>query len=486
MVLEGYQKLPESESFGVLFGRLVRAKRGIEELSQDGLAGLSGLTKARISDLENGKTNNPQARTIDALCVALNISREERAACHAQPGAARLPHRLLENLALRFGHDNPHALEEELEAFLKEKAEEFRQMQARLAQITTTEGRIAELLAAASDALEEGDFQLADKHLAAAEDVQLTSTTLAALDRQSELRFARGHAALLAGEVASAVVHWETAAKYFSFLDRQAEAEKRYAYCTDLRAFGYRYRSVPALMAAREALQHNLLIWTKADNLTNWCRAMNALGGACSRLAQFDASEKFNIHIAEARAAYEAVRDACSETILPYYFAISGGNLASIYAERILSSSDAEYIKNLEIGLQLQISAIGALSKEDRPVDWGIFQHNIGNSYTTLFKLQPDGASSAKFIDAAIDHLERSFEVRDPIEMLQYWIASSRSLGEALIEKSMRQSGDEGLRDLQRAHDILSGALSRITQQEHPHQWAELQDQLIRCQSGAG
>src|SRR5258708_27984260 len=103
------------ESFGVLFGRLVREKRGIEGLSQDDLAGKSDLTKARISDIETGKVNNPQARTVDALCVALNISREERASCRVFTGP-RLPPRLLESLALRFGYANPDSSEAELEA----------------------------------------------------------------------------------------------------------------------------------------------------------------------------------------------------------------------------------------------------------------------------------------------------------------------------------------------------------------------------------
>src|SRR2546421_12691160 len=115
------------DPFGVLFGRLVREKRGIEGLSQDGLANKSGLAKARISNIETGKIANPQARTVDALCVALNISREERAACHAAP-ASGLPPRLLDKLARHFGHDMPDATEEELEAFLMAKAEEFREM----------------------------------------------------------------------------------------------------------------------------------------------------------------------------------------------------------------------------------------------------------------------------------------------------------------------------------------------------------------------
>jgi transcriptional regulator with XRE-family HTH domain len=69
------------ESFGVLFGRLVRKKRGIEDLSQDALAGKTDLTKARISEIETGKVNNPQVRTIDALCVALNRDCERKTPC---------------------------------------------------------------------------------------------------------------------------------------------------------------------------------------------------------------------------------------------------------------------------------------------------------------------------------------------------------------------------------------------------------------------
>jgi transcriptional regulator with XRE-family HTH domain len=111
------------ESFGVKFGRLVRAKRGIEGLSQDDLAEKAELTKARISYIETGKTGNPQIKTIDALCVALNISAEERAACYAP--APLLPQPLLEKLARQFGRDHSDALENELEAFLIEKAKEF-------------------------------------------------------------------------------------------------------------------------------------------------------------------------------------------------------------------------------------------------------------------------------------------------------------------------------------------------------------------------
>jgi hypothetical protein len=185
--------------------------------------------------------------------------------------------------------------------------------------MNVVEGRITVFLAAANAALEEGDFQLADKRLAEAEDAQLVSTTLPALEKQYRLRFERGHTALLSGEITSAVQHWERAANYFHLLDRDVEAEKRYEYSTRLREYGYRYRSVEALREAGNALKRSLSVWKKENNLQNWCKATIALGNVSWRLSQFDIPKKFHMHIAQAKSIYETVRDNCSETVLPYY-----------------------------------------------------------------------------------------------------------------------------------------------------------------------
>jgi transcriptional regulator with XRE-family HTH domain len=226
------------DRFGVLFGRLVREKRGIEGLSQDGLADKSGLTKARISDIENGKIANPQARTVDALCVALNISREERAACHGAPTSDLPPH-LLEKLARHFGHDMPDATEKELETFLIAKAEEFREMRNRLTKMAEAEGRMSELIKAANAALAEGDFGTADDLLKEAETIQLQSNTIVALKKQSELRVERGNAALLSGDVDVAAAHFERSSRYFSGVDTEFEAANRHECAKLFQAYGY-------------------------------------------------------------------------------------------------------------------------------------------------------------------------------------------------------------------------------------------------------
>jgi transcriptional regulator with XRE-family HTH domain len=466
--------------FGVRFGRLVRDKRGIEGLSQDDLAEKADLTKARISDIETGKIAKPQAKTVDALCVALNISRDERAACHTAP-ASGLPSRLLEKLARHFGRGMPDATEEELEAFLMAKAEEFRDMRERLEKLAETEGRISELIKAANDALGEGDFETADDLLKEAEAVQLQSSTVVALKKQAELRIERGNAALVNGDIAVAAGHFERSSHYFCGVDAELEASNRHECATLLRYHGYRYKSPEALYEARSALQQNLDIWKQDAHAEKWCQTKNALGSVSLRLSHFDVWENAMSHLADAKRHCEDVRALCSEEFLPKSFASASADLANVYSDHRLAKSDEEYEKNLQYGLSLQLSALRFISKSNDARSWGILQHNLGFSYIRLSNARSEVAKSAADIENAICHLELSFEVRNPEDSLQYWVASCRSLGEALLNMSAYATTSDAATYVRRASDILHQAVARISPSEHPLQWAEIQEQLARC-----
>jgi transcriptional regulator with XRE-family HTH domain len=375
-------KVADMDAFGVLFGRLVREKRGVEGLSQDGLAEKTGLTKARISEIETGKLANPQARTVDALCVALDISRDERAVCH--PAAASgLPARLLEKLARHFGAEMPQATEEELESFLMAKAEEFRQMRERLEKLGATEGRISELVNAANAALGEGDFPTADDLLKEAEAVQMQSSTVVALRKQAELRIERGKAALVSSEVAAAARHFERSSQYFSGVDAALEAENLHECAAELRYYGYRYKSTEALYEARSALQKNLDIWAQAEDAEQWCRTKNALGGTSWRLSQFDVAENTMAHLVDAKAHYEDVRARCSEQFLAKTFATAGLDLANVYSNHTIAKSDVDYESNLRTALSLQLSPLRVFSKSEDPRVWG---HRAAQSRLRIYR----------------------------------------------------------------------------------------------------
>jgi hypothetical protein len=409
----------------------------------------------------------------------LNISREERAACHPDT-TSRLPPRLLENLARHFGYDNSDALEDELEAFLKAKAVEFREMRERLEKMAETEGRISELLKAANAALEEGDFGTADDLLKEAEVVQLQSNTIAALEKQAKLRIERGNAALMSGDVTTASAHFERSSRNFSGVDAALEASNRHECAMLLRYHGYRYKSHEALYAARSALQQNLGIWRQEINTEKWCQTKNALGSVSVRLAQFDIPENAMSHLADARDHYEEVRALCSEDFLPKTLATASVDLANVYSERRLARADAEYEKNLQFALNLQLYALRFFSKLDDPTAWGILQHNLGCSYINLSNTRAE-ESSASDIENAIRHFELSFEVRDPEKGLQYWVASCRSLGEALLNMSTYSITKDAGDYVRRASEVLKRAAAKISLSQHPHQWAEIQTQLARC-----
>jgi transcriptional regulator with XRE-family HTH domain len=468
------------DPFGVLFGRLVREKRGVEGLSQDGLADKAELTKARISDIETGKIANPHAKTVDALCIALDISRDERAACHSAP-ASGLPARLLEKLARHFGTEMPEATEEELEVFLMAKAEEFREMRERLEKLAATEGRISELVNAANAALAEGDFETADGLLKEAEAVQMQSSTIVALTKQAELRIERGKAALVNGEVAAAAAHFERSSRYFSGIDAELEAENRHECAMQLRFYGYRYKNAEALYEARVALQKNLDIWGEDEHSEQWCRTKNALGGTSWRLSQFDVPEHAMQHLTDAKQHYEGVRSRCSDEILPKAFATAGLDLANVYSDRTTATPVDDYESNLQKALSLQLSALRVFSKAEDPRAWGIVQHNLGCAYIALAKVRSEEAQSIRDIESAIRHAELSFEVRNPEDSLQYWLASCRTLGEALLDLSAHSGIENPDQYARRAEEVLRGAAARISGSEHPHQWAEIKEQLAKC-----
>jgi transcriptional regulator with XRE-family HTH domain len=475
-----YGKLSKvTEMDGVKFGRLVRDKRGTKGLSQDRLAMKSGLTKARISEIETGKVPTPQAKTIETLCVALGITWEERAACYTAP-ASSLPSRLLEKLVRHFGRDMPDATEDEQEAFLTAKAEELGEMRKRLAKLAETEGRISELIKAANEAIGEGGFETADDLLKEAEAVQLQSSTIVALKKQAELRIERGNAALLSGDIAVAASHFERSSRYFSGVDAEPEATNRHECATLLRYYGYRYKSSLALYEARKALEKNLDIWKQDTNTEKWCRTKSALGGVSWRLSQFDVPENVVLHLANAKDHYEDVRTCCSEEFLPKTFATAGLDLANVYSDRPFAKSPENYEANLKFALGLQLSALRFFSKDDKR-EWGIIQHNLGCCCIALSNIRTDEAKSASDIENAIRHVELSFEVRNPDDSLQYWIASCRTLGEALLNMSAFSITKNARDYIRRASEVLHGAAARISQNEHPHQWAEIQTQLKRC-----
>lgn len=222
------------QTFGQAFGELLRTKRGQEGLTQKELAirAFDDETKVRrINELETGAVSRPHIKTVDALVVALDISKEELAACRLnksftdrEAAEIGLSRQLMENLAQRFDHENPNAPDNELFNYLKGKAQELKLLQTRLRGIEGITKSIHNQIAAANGAIEAGEFDEADELLAAAEDIQQQERTLKEIETQSEIRFARGDAALFNNQRSVAAEHYRKAAEYFYGFDKRRVA----------------------------------------------------------------------------------------------------------------------------------------------------------------------------------------------------------------------------------------------------------------------
>lgn len=227
---------PMEMTFGQMFGALVREKRGQEGLTQRELAiqAFDDESKVRrIIEIEKGMIRRPQPKTIDPIVVCLHISREEMLACEsrsmfspAEQKEMGLSRALIENLALRFDHDNPDASDEELLGFLKEKAKELKTIRARLLQLESTQSSLKNSIRAATACMDQGDFDEADHILAAAEELQEQERTIAAIEAQTELRESRGDAALFATKWAVAAEHYRRAALFIVGIDQSRAVER--------------------------------------------------------------------------------------------------------------------------------------------------------------------------------------------------------------------------------------------------------------------
>jgi hypothetical protein len=235
-----------------------------------------------------------------------------------------------------------------------------------------------------------------------------------------------------------------------------------------------------ALFKARKALEQNLTVWENV-NETKWCETKNDLGGASWRLASFDVAQNAMEHLADAKRHFEDVLAICSYEQLPKAFATASYSLATVYTFRRLATSKADYEKNLQRALSLQLSALRHFSKAEDPREWGIVHHNIALSYISLSDMRTEATKSVADVKEAIHHAETSFEVRDPDQSLQYWVASCRTLGEALLKMSTHSTAIDSKKYVERASEVLQGAAARISPSEHPLQWEEIQRQLAKC-----
>jgi tetratricopeptide (TPR) repeat protein len=439
------------KTFGQAFGALIREKRGQEGLTQRQLAikAFDDESKLRrIIDLENGLVSRPQIKTIDPLIAYFNITRDEIEQCRSKGlfssneqseiGLSRL---LMENLSTRFEHDNPDAPDDELIAHLKGKAEELKLLKRRLSEIEGSTSALNNQIRSANEALESGRFDEADEILAAAEELQQENRTLKEIGTQSDIRFARGDAALFRGEAKRAFEHYVRAASYFTSFAVE-EAARRYE-----RAAGQIYeverrRRTPDLEYAVQLSTRALDLTPERGHSAAWVMRKYHLALVQQTAARISKGSilLYDAAIENAREAIKFAGDDLHASDLADCMVVLGNSH--------LGRSQVNENKNWKADVQAAISVFEEVVRTPRFEKLRLVRsylyNNISSAYRNLSRRSGEavgGDISKKSKDAVL----RAIEWSTREGQIDVWAAAQHNLGGILAEEAADTKGPGAL-----------------------------------------
>ncbi len=475
-------------SFGTRFGALVKQRRGVEGLTQQELAVLAfheESSKARISELENGRVPNPRQRTVDALVVALNLSAADLASCR-KPSVPELPDgflatigitaELVEALSWNFGLENPKASDLEYKQFLRNKVAELAQLQARIGALGEANERISNIMTAAQHEINQGQFDVADELLDSAEEIQQEEHTLAQVRKQADIRATRASAALLKGDAERAFSHYHRAAEFFAPFDQYEGGKMRTEYGQTLFRHGFSYGGT-ALLRAVELFEVNLSAFSDPEHAS-------ALGdtywriGTCRSFQGLRTAGAQGIELLDAAiAACETARNIAVQVV---------DVVAQSKAETTLGSAlwHKGQREHGEAGLTLIADAVSAFHRaleccprEVHPPEWARAQVSLGLALQHRGR-RMGGNGETQFYLRAIEAYEAALKVytydADPF----HWAITKINLGISLRVYGERSGDEDRSSYFERAVAVFEEATIEFSQEERPLGWASIQMNL--------
>lgn len=486
---------PGRISFGARFGHLLKTYRGEQGLTQQQLAVRAfddEARKSRMSDLENGKIPNPQQKTVDLLVAALGITSEQVMDCRhpipaLPPGFQAelgLADGIVENLAMRFGHENSDAGRTGLVEFLKDKARDYKALKARLDELATAEARIANQVAAAKAALDNGNFDEADTVLANAEEMQQAEHTLPQIRKQAALRATRAEAALLKGDAEAAHNQFGTAADFFDAFDPFEGAQHRNGFAAKLYDHGLRYGG-PALAGAETLCRLNLAIWIEADHPFYWALTQNNLGEVLRSRGERTPGQDGIDLLTDAITADQAALRMRSETNHPLDWALTQNNLSKALLSKGKRTSGQDGTDLLADAAIACREALRVFSEADHPLGWAMTHNNLCNALVDQGERTP-GQAGMHLLAHAVTAGRAALRFYTQADHPLRWAMAYNNLGNALLKQGERTPGQAGTDLLSNAATSYKAALNVYTEVDHPLLRADTQNNLGNAFRGQG
>jgi DNA-binding SARP family transcriptional activator len=414
----------------------------------------------------------------------------------AVPG---LPRDALENLALRFGHENPDAPEAQLIDFLKAKAAEWKLLRARLAALEAADARLANIRGAAEGAIERGDFDGAEAILAAAEELQQAERTLAEVRKQADVRKARADTLLLKGDTDAAARHFKAAAEFLVPFDRMEAASSLHGSANRLVEHARRFGG-SGFRRAVEFYRCNLEVRTQRAYPVDWAATQNALGIALARQAERTAAPRGEELFGEAAAAHRAALEVYERGEHPQDWAKSQSNLGLalvvLATRKGYGATQAALLAEAVLAFR---AALQVQTRVEHPMDWARTEDNLGYALRrqamnainwTVVGSQwvmagNDISGGAALLDEAVAAHRAALEIRTRTDCPRDWAITQNRLGRALLEQAWLY-GTAGAEPAGEAMAAFRAALEVHTRAQYPVSWANLQNNLgtaLRCQA---
>jgi len=356
------------------FAALIKRKRGEARLTQETLAldvfGDSAR-KADISRLENAKVPKPQEATVQKICKALDISIAEMEPIRqSRLSAAQLDHiptlsrEELENIANRFQIDGVYdRTDADLRQLLTQKATEYRALRAEVDAIPDSMKRLANLKAAAQDAIARVDLDEVE--------TLMTLVHAAELDEAATSAEIRANNALLRGKVDHAYSLLCAAADSFAAIDPLEPVRRRILrYSEILCTHGLRYGGKGLGLA--QAIVADLLTPTLKDrDAWLWAAGQNCLAIALKNQGSRSDGEKGADLLAQAVTAYRAALKVSTLADHPVQWAETQENIA--IAQEAIANHDscADRHAALQAALAAVENALTVYDPATMPYDYG-------------------------------------------------------------------------------------------------------------------
>ena len=417
------------------FGALIKRKRGEARLTQETLAQDvfgDSTRKADISRLENGKTT-PQEATIQKLCKALNISAAELEPIRQSRDAAKqldmipsLSREDLENLAGRFNIETPFdRSDDDLRQQLTFKAKEYRALKAEVDTINEDMKRLANLKAAAQDAIARVDLDEVEALLSMVQETELEEAA-----KTAELR---SNNALLRGNVDQAFDLLESAANSFGAIGTTAKAERKILrYFAILRNHGLRYGG-QGLPLSQALIERELTEDLKNDNAWLWAAGKNSLAVSLQEQGIRTTGADGADLLSQAVAAYRAALQVRTQADHPVNWAMTQNNLGNTLSDQGTRTSGADGADLLTESVTAYRAALQVRTQANHPVDWAMTQENIAVAHCEIS--EHDSCDTTKpELQNALVAIDAALTVYDP-EHMSYDYGTATELRKRILAK---------------------------------------------------